>query len=160
MTKPNTIADFWSNVGVLGSNECWVWQGRTNETGYGQFEWEGKAVRAHRLAYELVRGEIPDSMVVMHVCDNPACCNPAHLKLGTQADNMHDMIEKGRGRKAKGSEHGMATLSEGDVVEIWRLLSERKTQTEIAVMYSVDRTTIGAIAAGKSWAWLTGKEKR
>lgn len=77
--------------------ECWVWKGARGGKGYGSKMIRGKAYRTHRLAWEWVNGPIPDGMMVLHRCDNPPCCNPNHLFIGTNTDNMRDMVAKGRG---------------------------------------------------------------
>lgn len=82
------------------ANGCWVWTRFLNEWGYGHYWGTG----AHRWSYAHHKGLIPAGMLVMHECDNPACVNPDHLKLGTQADNMLDMSRKGRAR-AQGVTH-------------------------------------------------------
>lgn len=78
---------------------CWPWQGNRNEDGYGRLSpRRGVIIMAHRYAYERYIGPIPENLKLLHSCDNPPCCNPAHLFIGTQADNVADMIKKGRGR--------------------------------------------------------------
>lgn len=94
--KPNQLKDIWKRVKVGKPDECWEWQGRLNTSGYGQMSIRGKLKLAHRLAYEVSKGPIPDGLVVRHSCDNPRCCNPAHLSIGTQADNVRDAHIKGR----------------------------------------------------------------
>jgi hypothetical protein len=89
---------FWQKVDIGLENDCWHWQGCKNEKGYGVAGHQGKTKKAHRLAYELLVGTIPDGMCLLHTCDNPSCCNPAHLRVGTRADNNADMREKGRAR--------------------------------------------------------------
>ena len=95
---------------------CWLWIGYTDQHGYGTIfgsltgdAADGREWRAHRLSWELLRGPIPDGMFVLHDCpdgDNPSCVNPAHLWLGTQADNVRDMDEKGRRRSGRGGQQG------------------------------------------------------
>lgn len=82
---------------VTTESGCWEWTG-WRAHGYGYFFHEGKDQRAHRVSYELFVGSIPDGLVVMHSCDNRPCVNPDHLSVGTQADNVRDMVAKGRQR--------------------------------------------------------------
>ena len=89
---------FWARI-VEQPNGCREWTGGASSAGYGQLWFEGKLVYAHRLAWILVNGPIPEGLFVCHKCDNPPCCNvEGHLFLGTATDNMRDMIAKGRGR--------------------------------------------------------------
>lgn len=91
----------------IDANGCWIWQLRKSRLGYGRVNAppndrrRGRIMTAHRFAYEVYVGPIPPGMFVCHSCDNPPCCNPAHLWLGTAADNTRDMIAKGRGRWAQ-----------------------------------------------------------
>lgn len=90
---------FWSMVDVLpNKDECWQWLGSclSKRGGYGQVGFNYKKYRAHRIAYVLVKGPIPSAQVVRHTCDNPKCCNPGHLELGTQQENLADMDLRGR----------------------------------------------------------------
>jgi hypothetical protein len=75
---------------------CWLWEGAVTNDGYGMICRNGTTLRVHRLAWEEVNGPIPDGLNVCHTCDVPACCNPAHLFVGTQQDNVSDMRAKGR----------------------------------------------------------------
>ena len=103
--KPDLASRFWKNVTKAGADECWLWQGTCNSvTRYGQIVRDGKKVYAHRVAYELTHGSIPDGHFVCHRCDNPPCCNPSHLFSGTASENVLDAVGKGRwnqGRRFK-----------------------------------------------------------
>ncbi|MGH7022198.1 MAG: HNH endonuclease signature motif containing protein [Caulobacteraceae bacterium] len=77
---------------------CHLWTGHRDQGGYGRMSVNKRNRAVHRVAWELVNGPIPEGMLALHICDNPRCCNPAHLKLGTQADNNRDRIAKGRGK--------------------------------------------------------------
>ncbi len=87
---------FWSKVKKGEPHECWEWQAFRFVNGYGQFWHQGRDGKAHRMAYTMAKGPIPEGLVVMHTCDNRACCNPDHLRLGTQGDNLQDMYDKDR----------------------------------------------------------------
>lgn len=84
---------FWNKVNK--TENCWEWQGGKDRDGYGHIRVEGKLWQAHRFS-TLLDGRDPAGKVVMHQCDNPSCVNPKHLKLGTQADNVYDMVAKKR----------------------------------------------------------------
>ncbi len=92
------ISEFWTWVGIGDPDECWEWtrMRRQGTHPYGLLYVNNRQRRAHRIAWELANGPIPDGIEVCHRCDNPPCCNPAHLFLGTQRDNMDDCVAKGR----------------------------------------------------------------
>lgn len=93
---------FWPRLDQSGGPEaCWPWTGSRTRTGYGKCSVDGRHVAAHRLAWQLTNGPIPDGLHVLHRCDNPPCCNPGHLFLGTHTDNVRDMLAKGRGRATR-----------------------------------------------------------
>lgn len=89
------VVGFWRRV--VKTDTCWLWMGAKSK-GYGRYRIVrgANSRRCHRVSWELAHGPIPPGMVVMHSCDNPSCVNPAHLSLGTQRDNVHDAIAKGR----------------------------------------------------------------
>lgn len=149
----------WNNVDVRGADECWEWVAGKNYKGYGRLNVGGRQLMlAHRLAWVLACGEIPEGLCVCHHCDNPACCNPSHLFLGTNADNMADMVAKGRASHAtglRGSAHPRAKLTEAGVLEIRRLWEEASlSQREIGKMFGVGRRAIGKIVRRENWGWL------
>ena len=92
----DTAERFWSRVGKKEPDDCWEWLGCKSGYGYGVFWFNGRRIGAHRVAYELVVGPIPQGAVICHRCDNTSCCNPAHLFAGSQADNMRDALQKDR----------------------------------------------------------------
>jgi hypothetical protein len=93
---------FWKKVGKAAPDSCWIWNGGYFRNGYGAFVLTSKKIlRAHRMAYELVFGEIEEGAVIRHTCDNPKCVNPKHLLSGTQKDNMDDKTARGRGMKGR-----------------------------------------------------------
>lgn len=97
--SPTFIERFWSRVRTGLPNECWPWEGYVfvKRGRYGGISEKSRYFRSHRIAWMLAYGCIPDGLHVLHKCDNPPCCNPLHLFLGTQKENMADMINKNRG---------------------------------------------------------------
>lgn len=126
---------------------CWVWKGATNSFGYGLVCMDGgKQVRAHRYAYEFFTGlKIPQGMVVMHICDNPQCCNPAHLKVATKTENNNDRTRKNR--TAMGMTHYAARLSTADVEAI---RASAESNITLAHRYAVSDSHISNIKRGLS----------
>lgn len=123
---------------------CINWIGSTAFGGHGQLRTKNKrSVAAHRVSWEHHNGPIPAGMKVCHHCDNPPCVNPDHLFLGTQADNMRDMIKKGRNRR--GATHHNAKLSDARVIEI---ILANGTQREIAKQFGVSQTYVGQLKQG------------
>jgi hypothetical protein len=107
------LSRFWSKVDKSGGDDaCWTWTASCNQHGYGRIKWRNKLVQSHRLAWQLKHGDIPEGLFVCHHCDNPKCCNPKHLFLGTNKDNQADMHRKGRGIRARGLFNGSYTHPE------------------------------------------------
>lgn len=141
---------------VFKTETCWLWTGTRKAHGYGVIRIDNKVWRAHRLSWTLFGGEIPSDKDVLHRCDTPRCVNPDHLFLGTQADNMRDMQQKGRkaignANPAKGEKHGRAKLTAGQVAEIRHAYEHGATQTRLASIYGVSHTAISDIIRRKNW---------
>lgn len=140
--KRNTVADFWPRV-VKGGG-CWSWTGYHTKAGYGQFCMDGKDHYTHRLAYSLMVGDC-EGLEVCHKCDNPGCCNPDHLFVGTHQENMADMGRKGRQR-------GPRKLSQDDVAQIKDLLAAGMSQSCIAYWFDCGQMTISNINTNTTWS--------
>ena len=140
------------------SNGCWEWQRHRNTRGYGTMRPSGRKsmTLAHRISYALFCAPVPDKMFVCHRCDNPACCNPTHLFLGTQADNMADMKAKGRARCLVGEDSWFSKLTEQDVIEIRRRYAAGESGAEIGKDYGLTYNGIWTLATGRAWAHVPG----
>lgn len=137
----------WNYVEKRNKKECWIFTGYKNNDGYGKITSNGKIESAHRVVYRLTFGEIPEGKVVMHTCDNPACCNPRHLKLGTQNDNIQDMIKKGRHIVLSGEQASM--FSRKQIKEIRKTYSGKRGQKlALSKRYKCSPTTITNILNG------------
>lgn len=129
---------------------CWTWKGGVLSDGYGAFWMDGMNRRAHRIAFEIYHGPIPEDTCVLHTCDNRLCVNPDHLFLGTRADNIKDATKKGR--QQKGETHYNAKLTETDVRMICTLYNRDKwSHKDIAERFGVHPVTISDIINGRTW---------
>jgi DNA-binding transcriptional regulator YiaG len=141
---------FWSKVIKRDSDHCWLWQGYRGTDGYGAFRFDHITRLAHRVAYELAVGPIPDGLWVLHRCDRTACVRPDHLFLGNNADNMADMVAKGR--SLHGTRSPRAKLTEQSVEAIREIQkSGAMTQRKLAVLFGVSKSTISEIVRGAKW---------
>lgn len=154
---PQQVDAFWSKVAITArSTDCWPWTGAKKPKGYGNVRIDKKYLLSHRVAFEAANGPIPSGYIVCHVCDNPSCCNPSHLMLGTVSSNYCDMLIKGRRNFTKirftGESNKNAKLTDEKVLEIRRLYREKKmNQYELADVYGTTQTTIGKIVNNKTW---------
>lgn len=143
----------------LESLDCWRWVGAKHGFGYGMV-YDTRVRRgtpAHRASYEVHVGSIPQGLSVLHECDNPECCNPWHLFIGTTADNLADMRAKGRHNltsRARGSAHRCAKFSEAEVLQIRERLKAGESPTDIARELGVWDTLIFKIRDRHTWAHI------
>jgi len=133
--------------------ECWIWKGSKNKQQYGTFFDGKKTSLAHRLIYSLfINKDISETTQVCHKCDNPSCVNPYHLFLGTQLDNVKDMIQKNRNHRPKGEKNHKAKLTEKEVLSIRaEYIPHVTTNAELGRKYGVTGESIHAIITRKSW---------
>ena len=148
--KPSSAVDFWSNVDAV-SGCCWKWLGRAGCNGYGRASLQKTRLNSHVIAYRLTKGAIPSNQLVRHTCDNKLCCNPNHLILGSRADNVQDMVD--RGRQARG-EQRPHKLKEQQVIEIKTLIKSGVLLKTIATQFHVCPATISDIKNNRSWKHL------
>jgi len=134
--------------------ECIEWDGYRHKSGYGQTsKIDGRQHYAHRRAWEMIHGPIPDGLHVLHSCDNPPCVNVAHLHLGTHADNMREANERDRIRRRKNTYGGewKSKLGLEQVAEIRAALLLGCRPRDLAKLFEVSSAVIGQIARGKNW---------
>lgn len=140
---------FWEKVSKSDDRDkCWLWTGSVGGHGYGQIHKDGKPRTAHRLSYQLSVGEIPDGMHVLHRCDVRACCNPNHLFIGSNRENMLDKISKGRHNAPRGERSPKAKLTEDDIKQIRGINLESE---KIGRIYGVSGHQVGLIKRLQSW---------
>lgn len=171
---------FWAKVNKNGPNGCWIWMGTlaTHTGGYGIFDRRREGVRlarrAHRVAYELLVGPVPEDRMLRHTCDNPPCVNPAHLEPGTAKDNSQDMVTRGRhwthqrpeliprgeqhwtqkrgtSSLLRGEDHPGSKLATEQVREIRKKYAEGSTQASLARDFGVSKGLIWQIVKGNYW---------
>lgn len=150
---PEFRARFDSKVAMGGDDDCWPWTGARYGEGYG-YIWivrQKLQIKAHRLAYFYAHGDLPDADI-LHRCDNPPCCNPRHLWVGTRADNNRDRAAKQRGRESRqwGEANGRATLTSADVAAIRSLVAGGQTQAAVAAQFGVRQASVSRIVRGES----------
>lgn len=130
---------FWSKVDQREEHECWEWTGYRDLDGYGGFSVGGRGKRAHRIAMVLCGYDVSGAHA-LHSCDNRGCVNPRHLRLGTNADNMRDRVERGR-----------CKLAMSDAEEIRRLVGEGESRRSVAKRFGVSASQVSAIVRGERW---------
>lgn len=148
---------FWPRVDMsAGADACWPWIGHV-VSGYGSARLNGKTKGAHVIAYTATHGPVPSGLVVMHACDNPPCCNPAHLSAGTYRDNTQDSIRKGR--KPSIETHSLKTLTRDQTLAIRALYATGDYSHEtLAAMYRVNDIVIRARLRGMKVLHVRGED--
>lgn len=156
---------FWDRV--IPNEDCWDWTGNLTVAGRPRFKSNGKTYAGHRVSYEIHKRIIPRNLCVCHTCDNPKCCNPDHLWLGTHAENQHDCFLKGRRAKglknghytkpestARGEQHKRSKLIENDVRKILKI-GATMPQRQIGEMFNTPQTNISRILRREAWKHVT-----
>jgi hypothetical protein len=142
--------------GTNKAGDCWIWT--AGGVRYGKTSVEGKSTAVHVLAYELSNGPVPEGLVVRHSCDTPKCVKPAHLSVGTPAQNSRDMTT--RDRQAKGIRQGSAKMTDATVMDCREAyFSGSATVTQLARQYGITNSAIGKIVTFKTWKHVTSKEQ-
>lgn len=146
---------FWDHVDSSGGpSTCWPWKPRHTLYGRVRIPGTGRNLSTHRVAWELTHGTpIPAGLWVLHHCDNPSCCNPDHLYVGTHADNVADKVRRGRGWKPIGELHPSAKLTAQQVREI-RARINTETRKSLAEEFGVSGALISHIVARRLWKHL------
>ena len=146
------VSRFWAKVDKsAGPDGCWLWTA-AKRNGYGAVAVDGRKIAmAHRVAFEIVNGVISSGLFVCHRCDNPPCVNPAHLFLGTNAENAADRESKGRGNQARGEANGNAKLTEERVREIRGMHKSGLSGRAIARRLGLSSSGVRHVLTGQRW---------
>lgn len=138
------------------TDTCWNWTGTTYRRGYGHFgrhlDGKFKMYKCHRYSYEYFKGPIPEGLLVLHTCDNPACVNPDHLFLGTHQDNTDDMMDKGRWGYPRNNSHKHLSLDIAKQVRQFKLDNPKMKQTLISEHFNVSTAQISRILNNLIWS--------
>lgn len=150
-SPPTFEQRFWSRVEK--SDGCWLWTGKPCGKGYGSLRSNNVRYYAHRASWIIHRGPIPPQMCVLHRCDNPPCVNPAHLFLGSLADNVRDMVEKGRqsSMPMPGEANGFSRFTDNDIREMRRQRKGGDLLATIARRFSTSQEYVSLIVKRKAW---------
>jgi hypothetical protein len=146
---------FWMKVDRRGADECWEWTGAKYGAPdafgkrYGFVKRNRRHFSAHRFAYTDAVGPIPAGMHILHSCDNPPCCNPSHLRPGTNADNQRDAAARGRNYVVRGEASPTCKFSDETIAAVRRLRSEGKSQRDVARLLGVSPTYVGQVTRGE-----------
>lgn len=147
-------AKFWSRVDIGRAGACWLFTGPKDKWGYGDLQWERKHVQAHRLAWKLLRGD-PGELDCLHRCNNPACCNPEHMYLGTDLENARDRVAADRHARGERARHKLDDKTVREIRKQFVRINGRKSNIgELAKRYGVTNGAVRDIVLRLSWAHL------
>lgn len=147
-----TISEILSKYGVDTSGDCWLWTRGRDSYGYAQASLGGKVQLVHRFVCRIATGEDIAGKVVMHTCDTPHCINPAHLRIGTQLDNIRDRVLKGRNGACRGDAAPWSKVNSEAVERLRRDFAAGRNRNEISQAYGISKTQMYRIVARESWA--------
>ncbi len=147
MSRMEWVAFFWHRVDRRDADDCWLWDGGKYPNGYGRVYCCGEWLRAHRVSAELSGLPVTDDVKVLHDCDNPSCCNPAHLKIGDELQNFRDCLNRRRHPKQK------LTFAQVNACRRAKKAGILRTK-DLAARFGVNRSTIQRAANGDSYGWL------
>ena len=151
----NDINRFFSKVNKL-PNGCWLWTDHHDECGYGKYRANKRMFLAHRFSYEIHNGQIPEGKEIMHRCDNPPCCNPAHLRAGSHKENCQDRTAKGRDILFSGERNGKSKLTSSQVLRIRELPLPPEV---IAEMFRISITQVKRLRNFQQWKHLAIQQR-
>lgn len=151
MINPSLFDRLMSHADTSSPDDCWLWDLSKDKDGYGFFKVDGKNVKAHRAVHSLFRPLEP-APVVRHLCNNPGCINPLHLRAGTQKENAADRVAHGRGGDLKGESNGRAKLTAQQALGI---RSSTEAVALLASRYCVSKVMISRIRRGLAWSHLS-----
>lgn len=153
MARPFKGTTFWDRVWAHTEKQgdCLLFKGHTDDCGYGRISKDGKLVRIHREVWKHHNPGVEITGVIMHSCDNPSCVNIDHLSHGTQAENIADMVAKGRRVVVQGSKQHDAKLTESDIPVIRQMLADGISGYRISKIYKVSEQAIRFIKQGRTW---------
>ena len=140
-----SVSRFWHLVAIGDADDCWPWGGYSDDDGYGVFQFNGRRRGAHELALSFATGERrAEGMDTRHACDNPPCCNPAHLTFGTRLENVRDMYERGRAAR-------QGRLTDAQVEEMRVRRANGARQKDLARDYGITDGQVSMIVRGLRW---------
>jgi len=146
---------FWRRVDIEANEICWNWLGAVDGGNYGIFRSSiFSEIKTHRISWYLTYGKIPQDMWVLHKCDNPICCNPQHLFLGNNQDNINDKVLKNRQSRLFGERNGRSKLTIRDIKEIRKLHINGYSYRDITSVFPISFTQTARIIRGESWSWV------